>query len=221
MFRMTARDRRRAVHQPLQVALEQGDARAFDRNVGPGSHRHADVRRRQRRGVIHAVARHRDLAPLGAKPLHDTGLVLRQHIGCDLIDTKRVGDGFGGGLIVARHDHHPHTLRLEGGNRCRCRGLDRVGNGENRRDLAVHAHENGRRAVAAALLCLDVETLSARMRKEPVLLRAPPITLSPATLVTGIDSPVTIDSSMDTRPSSISPSTGTFSPGRTRRRSPT
>ncbi len=39
--------------------------------------------------------------------------------------------------------------------------------------------------------------------------------------VTGMDSPVTMDSSTALRPSTISPSTGTFSPGRTRRRSPT
>src|SRR3546814_3634656 len=37
-------------------------------------------------------------------------------------------------------------------------------------------------------------------------------------LVTGMDSPVTIDSSSEERPSSTTPSTGTFSPGRTRRR---
>jgi hypothetical protein len=37
---------------------------------------------------------------------------------------------------------------------------------------------------------------------------------------TGIGSPVTIDSSTALRPSSTTPSTGTFSPGRTRSRSP-
>ena len=49
----------------------------------------------------------------------------------------------------------------------------------------------------------------------------PPMTLAPTSLVTGIDSPVTIDSSTALRPSTTAPSTGTFSPGRTRRRSPT
>ena len=64
-------------------------------------------------------------------------------------------------------------------------------------------------------------TLSARMTKPPDWFMVPPITLSPTLLVTGMDSPVTIDSSMALRPSRISPSTGTRSPGRTRRRSPT
>ncbi|MNJ41437.1 hypothetical protein D3C77_363620 [compost metagenome] len=68
---------------------------------------------------------------------------------------------------------------------------------------------------------VSAPTFSARMTKEPVLLMAPPITLSPGSLVTGMDSPVTMDSSIATRPSTSSPSTGTFSPGRTRRLSPT
>ena len=52
-------------------------------------------------------------------------------------------------------------------------------------------------------------------------LSVPPITFEPVCLVTGIDSPVTIDLSRAERPSTTSPSTGTFSPGRTRRWSPT
>ena len=44
---------------------------------------------------------------------------------------------------------------------------------------------------------------------------------SPGIFSTGIGSPVTIDSSTALRPSRTTPSTGTFSPGRTRSRSPT
>ena len=51
--------------------------------------------------------------------------------------------------------------------------------------------------------------------------RAADDALRPVSLVTGINSPVTIDSSSDERPSSTTPSTGTLSPGRTRKRSPT
>ena len=58
------------------------------------------------------------------------------------------------------------------------------------------------------------------MTKAPLWFIVPPITWSPALLPTGIDSPVSIDSSTALRPSITSPSTGTFSPGRTRSRSP-
>ena len=68
---------------------------------------------------------------------------------------------------------------------------------------------------------VSAPTLSARITNEPVLFSDPPTTLAPGSLVTGMDSPVTMDSSIETRPSRISPSTGTCSPGSTRRRSPT
>ena len=62
--------------------------------------------------------------------------------------------------------------------------------------------------------------LSARMTSEPVPFTVPPISRSPDCFATGMDSPVTIDSSTALPPSSTVPSTGTPSPGRTRSRSP-
>ena len=49
----------------------------------------------------------------------------------------------------------------------------------------------------------------------------PPVTRSPGAFSAGIGSPVTIDSSIALCPSITMPSTGTFSPGRTRQVSPT
>ena len=56
-------------------------------------------------------------------------------------------------------------------------------------------------------------TFAASNLTEPDWLIDPPITSSPGFLETGIDSPVTRDSSMDVSPSMIFPSTGTLSPG--------
>ena len=55
----------------------------------------------------------------------------------------------------------------------------------------------------------------------PVPFTVPPVTLLPLDFSTGIGSPVIIDSSIEVAPSTTTPSTGTFSPGRTRKRSPT
>ena len=63
-------------------------------------------------------------------------------------------------------------------------------------------------------------TRSARMTKAPPPLTVPPIRAAPAALSTGIDSPVSMDSSTAPAPSSTVPSTGIFSPGRTRSVSP-
>jgi hypothetical protein len=64
-------------------------------------------------------------------------------------------------------------------------------------------------------------TRSARITKLPVPFTVPPVTLSPADFSTGSGSPVIMDSSTLEWPSSTSPSTGTLSPGTTRRVSPT
>ena len=60
----------------------------------------------------------------------------------------------------------------------------------------------------------------ARYRKLPVVFSVPPATVSPGFFSTGMGSPVSIDSFTKLDPSTISPSTGSFSPGRTTMKSP-
>ena len=64
-------------------------------------------------------------------------------------------------------------------------------------------------------------TFSDCITNAPLVFSVAPINLSPSALVTGIGSPVSIDSSTALLPSTTTPSTGTFSPGRTRSLSPT
>ncbi len=68
---------------------------------------------------------------------------------------------------------------------------------------------------------VSAPTPVARTRSAPVVLMVAPITVSPARLVTGMGSPVTIDSSTAEAPCSTVASTGTFSPGRMTTSSPT
>ena len=80
---------------------------------------------------------------------------------------------------------------------------------------------------ACATICticdsmVALPTCSDRMTSAPLVLSVAPINLSPTRLVTGKGSPVSIDSSSALLPSVTTPSTGTFSPGRTRSMSPT
>ena len=80
---------------------------------------------------------------------------------------------------------------------------------------------------ASATMCtirdsmVSAPIFSAVITSVPVPLIVPPITLAADDFSTGIDSPVTIDSSTELVPSVTDPSTGTASPGRTRSRSPT
>ena len=76
-----------------------------------------------------------------------------------------------------------------------------------------------RRMIWASVL--SSPTAVTRTTRVPVRLRVAPMTVSPTALVTGTLSPVSIDSSSVEPPSATTPSTGSFSPGRTRTRSPT
>ena len=76
----------------------------------------------------------------------------------------------------------------------------------------------------SATICasaVSAPTLVARTRSVPVVLIDAPMTSEPGVFDTGRLSPVTIDSSTSDVPSSTTPSTGIFAPGRTSSRSPT
>ena len=78
------------------------------------------------------------------------------------------------------------------------------------------------RCALATICTIWLSTVSLPIRvasitRLPVPLIVAPVTGSPATFSTGTGSPEIIDSSTDERPSTTTPSTGTLSPGRTRR----
>ena len=70
------------------------------------------------------------------------------------------------------------------------------------------------------LMVVSSPTLDARIFKKPFWLMVAEIAVSPTSLYTGMLSPVMADSSRLDCPSSITPSTGTVSPGRTNTKSP-
>ncbi|MEY3252550.1 MAG: hypothetical protein RL227_1523, partial [Pseudomonadota bacterium] len=84
-----------------------------------------------------------------------------------------------------------------------------------------------RERCASATICTICDstvaepTCSDCITSAPLVFSVAPISLSPTRLLTGRGSPVSIDSSSALLPSTTTPSTGTFSPGRTRSRSPT
>ena len=67
---------------------------------------------------------------------------------------------------------------------------------------------------------VSAPTRSARITRLPDLASVPPVNESPGAFSTGSGSPVIMLSSTVALPSITTPSTGTLSPGRTRRRSP-
>jgi hypothetical protein len=57
-------------------------------DIGPGSHRDPDIRRRQGRGIVDPVPGHGDHAALRAQAVHDGALLLGQDLRFDLIDAE-------------------------------------------------------------------------------------------------------------------------------------
>ena len=86
----------------------------------------------------------------------------------------------------------------------------------------IGARERCAAATSATMRASNVwlPTRSARITKLPVWFRVAPVTRSPGPFSTGSGSPVSIDSSTVLPPSTTMPSTGIFSPGRTRSKSP-
>ena len=83
-----ARLRCRGAHDPLQIAFDQSDGCAFHRDIGAGAHGDADLGLGERRRIIDAVTRHGDEAPLILELLDGGGLLIRQHLGHNIIDAE-------------------------------------------------------------------------------------------------------------------------------------
>jgi len=113
-----------------QIALDERDGRALHGDVGAGAHGDTDLRLRERRRIVDAVAGHRDKPALVLKPLDRRRFLIRQHFGNHVIDAELAPDREGRRAAVSGQHRHPDTLaaqRLEGGYGA---VLDRIGDGD-------------------------------------------------------------------------------------------
>ena len=127
-----------------QVAAHQGDVGCLDRGIRPRSHREAEVGLRERGGVVHAVADHRDDAALGLQRRDDGDLVLREHLGDDSLDADLVGDRASATAVLSPVSST--GVEAEGAqlrDRLAARRLHLVGHDEHAARLAVPRHEHG------------------------------------------------------------------------------
>ncbi len=125
----------------------------------PGVHRHGDVGLRERRGVVRAVAGHRDETPALLVLADERELGLRRGLREVIVDARLGGDGGGRQRVVAG-DHHgldAHATKL--GEALLDAALDDV--------LELHDAEDAR-ALG------DDERRAALLRDRPRRSRAPP-----------------------------------------------
>ena len=93
-------------------------------------------------GIVDAVAGHRHDASFVLEPLHDGDLVLRQHLGDDVVDPELSRDRLGGRLAVARQHHHSDAHAAQCGDRLRRGRLDRVGDTDEATEAPIDADED-------------------------------------------------------------------------------
>ena len=91
MLRSVARDEADGRGNVGEAAVHQDDIRRVDGDVRPCADGNADVRAGKRRGVVDAVADHRD-APDLLQAAHDIRLAVRQNACDHLVNACRLPD---------------------------------------------------------------------------------------------------------------------------------
>jgi hypothetical protein len=75
----------------------------------------------------------------------------------DFFDTQLTGDGTGSGEAVSGRHDHPHAIGLQAFDSEPGGGFDRVGDGEQPREHAIHGQVHDAGSVAAQLLGLRLQ----------------------------------------------------------------
>ena len=147
---------------PAEIAFHERDARALHGHVGAGAHRNPDFGFAQGGGVVDAVAGHGDVLALRAQLLDMGNFPGRFDFRFDGIDAERFGDRGGGAAVVAGEHHDAQSECVEFADGLGGGGLDRVGDGDDARRLAVNGDEHRRLAFLLELRCRCFERLQAR-----------------------------------------------------------
>src|SRR5262249_21817950 len=93
-------------HNAGEISLDEGDAAAFDRDVGSSAHSNADVGLRKRWGIVDAVAGHGNHSSLLLKLSNHFGFPGGKYLGFELINADLIGDFLRDRAVVtSEHDN--------------------------------------------------------------------------------------------------------------------
>src|SRR5580658_4746339 len=127
---------------PAEVAFEQCDAGAFERDVGAGAHGDANVGLGEGGSVVHAVTGHGDDAAFGLEFFYDCRFLIGQNFSLKIVDSKFARESLRGGAAVASEHHNADVVFAERGDRGDCGFLYGIGNGDKAKREAAERHEN-------------------------------------------------------------------------------
>ena len=154
MLRMRRAAQPPGAHDAAQVAFDERDAGALHRDVGAGAHGDADIGRGQRGRIVDAVAGHRHAAALAACSALDLRLLLlgqdfRHHFVDAELAERRL-------RACVRLSPVSMTIRMPSRWSAAIASaavvLDRVGDAEDARELAVDRDEHHALAVRPTLV---------------------------------------------------------------------
>ena len=155
-------------HDAAEVALDEGDAGALHRHVGPGAHGDAHVGLGQRGGVVDAVAGHGDDAALGLQALDRLGLPRRagpRRSTSSIPSVRATASAVVRLSPVSMTTRTPSALRsADGFGR---RFLDGIGHAEEARHGAVDAEEHHGLPVARGALGAGGQLAAGRRPSRP------------------------------------------------------
>ncbi len=147
MFRSVARAEPHRVRQLREVVGHQGDVGRLERDVAAGgAHGDADVGGGERRGVVDAVADHRDRAVPLAQLRERVSLVAGQELGVGFVESRASQHRLRARPGIAREQHDAmHTLIAKAGDRFPAGFARAIGEPDDaeRGSRMTHEHRRG------------------------------------------------------------------------------
>ena len=144
------------------VAGDQRDVSRRQGDVGTAADGDAHVCLRQGRGVVDAVAHHRDALALRLQLFHLRGFMVGHDLGEDGVNAELPRHGLGAAAMVAGEHEHFEAELTQGGNGFAGVRLEGVGDCNDTGSAAVQGDEHRCFAVAGQALC-DFFELAQRM----------------------------------------------------------
>ena len=144
-------------------------------HIRAGADGDADIGLGQRRGVVDAVADHRDLLALALQFLDFGGFAARQDLGQHQVDAHLAGDGLGGLLVVAGEHRRPSIPSRCSSAMASSRAVfDGIGHGDHAAHLSVHRHQHGGLGFSLQALDLRFQTIEPEGQPAPSCADCPP-----------------------------------------------
>jgi hypothetical protein len=141
-LRIVARLKARPRAIPARSPFDKRQAGTLHGDLSARSHGDADIRFGERRGIIDPIAGHGDDAALALQTPHDRILLIGQYIGFHVGDVKFCGNRLCRRAMVPGQHHDAQPLAAQRVERRRRRRFDRIGHGDDARELLIHDHEH-------------------------------------------------------------------------------